>query len=124
MRKIDMSILNNLILDSIAEGVIAISIDHRIISFNRAAENFTGLSRGDVLGRYCWEILQPSSNKCETDCPLKQTTEACSPVKNKVVATTSAAGKKVHLSIYDVVLKDNHGQVIGIVKISRDLSLV
>lgn len=119
-----MSILNNLILDSITEGVTAIDMDHRIISFNRAAENFTGLSRGDVLGRYCWEILQPSSNKCATDCPLKQTTETYSPVKNRVVATTNAAGKKVHLSIYDVVLKDNHGQVIGVVKISRDLSLV
>lgn len=124
MEKIDMSILNNLILDSITEGVIAISIDHRIISFNRAAENFTGLSRGDVLGRYCWEILQPSPNKCETDCPLKQTTETLNQVNNKVVVTTNAAGKKVHLSIYDVVLKDNYGQVIGIVKISRDLSLV
>lgn len=124
MDKNDLKELNNIILDSITEGVIAIGMDRRIISFNRAAENFTGFSRGDVLGRYCWEVLQPSSNKCETDCLLRKAMETCSPVMNKVVATTNAAGKKVHLSIYDVVLKDSNGQVIGIVKISRDLSLV
>jgi len=124
MDKIDMAELNNIILDSVTEGVIAISMDHRIISFNRVAENFTGLSRSDVLGRYCWEVLKPGPNKCKTDCTLKKATKTCSPVMNKVVATTNAAGKKVHLSRYDVVLKDNNGQVIGIVKISRDLSLV
>jgi len=124
MDKIDMAELNNIILDAITEGVIAICRDHRIISFNRAAEKFTGLSRDDVLGRYCWEILKPGPNKCETDCTLKKAMETCNPVMHKVLATTNAEGKKVHLSIYDVVLKDSNGQVIGIVKISRDLSLV
>ncbi len=37
--------VNDIILDSIADGVFTVDKDYRIGSFNRAAEEITGVSR-------------------------------------------------------------------------------
>lgn len=114
--------MNNIILDSITEGVFTVDRERRITSFNRAAEKCTGICREDALGCYCWEVFH--SNICQTDCAIRQTIETCKPVMNKVVSIINAAGKKVYLNLCTVILRDANQQVIGVVKTFRDLSLV
>jgi PAS domain S-box-containing protein len=43
----------NVILDSISEGVFTVDLDWRITSFNRAAEDITGIQREKAIGKYC-----------------------------------------------------------------------
>lgn len=114
--------LAEIILDSITDGVFTVDRDQRITSLNRAAEEITGLSRDYALGRYCWEVFK--SNICGTNCALKQTIDTCCPVMNRLATLTNAAGRKVHISICTLILRDNDGQVIGAVKTFRDLSVV
>jgi len=45
------------ILDELADGIIAHDRDRRILFFNRAAEEITGFSRADVLGRDCHDAF-------------------------------------------------------------------
>ena len=42
----------NVILDSISEGVFTVDLDWRITSFNRAAEEISGIKRHEAIGRH------------------------------------------------------------------------
>jgi len=46
------------ILESIADGVIATGTDGRVVFANRAAEELTGWSEGEALGRPIVEVLR------------------------------------------------------------------
>jgi PAS domain-containing protein len=61
----------NIILDSISEGVFTVNSDWCITSFNRAAELITGISRKMAIGKHCRDILR--ADICETGCTLAQT---------------------------------------------------
>ena len=62
---------NEIILESISDGVFTVDHNWRIMSFNRAAEKITGTNREEAIGRFCWEVFR--SNMCEGDCALKRT---------------------------------------------------
>ena len=110
-----------IIMESIADGVFTVDREWRITSFNRAAEEITGFSRRQALGRLCREIFR--ANICETGCALKQTIETGSPAVNRAVYIVNAKGKRVPISISTGVLKSGP-TVIGGVETFRDLSLV
>lgn len=114
--------MNKIILDSITDGVFTVDREWRVTSFNRAAEEVTGVPGEQAVGRYCWEVFR--ANICETDCALRQTLETGNPVVNKAVYIVNAAGKRVPISISTGVLKDGHKRVIGGVETFRDLSVV
>ncbi|MCH7472703.1 PAS domain-containing protein, partial [bacterium] len=40
-----------------ADGVFAVDADQRIVFWSAAAEELVGRSAGDLLGRYCYEVL-------------------------------------------------------------------
>ncbi len=46
----------DVILDSINEGVFTVDPQWRITAFNRAAERITGVSRGDAIGKACCDV--------------------------------------------------------------------
>lgn len=114
--------MNKAILDSISEGVFTVDREWRVTSFNRAAEQVTGVPRAQAIGRYCWEVFR--ANICESECAIRQTLETGSPVINKGVYIVNALGKRVPISICTGVLKDGGKEVIGGVETFRDLSLV
>lgn len=112
----------SIILDSIADGVFTVDSDWRITSFNRAAENITGIGKKDAMGRHCWEVFRASI--CESHCSLKHTVETGKPVVNQSIYIVNSNGDRVPISISTAILKNNRGKVIGGVETFRDLSLV
>ena len=46
----------NVILDSITEGLFTVDLDFRITSFNRTTENITGIPRAQAIGRQCKNV--------------------------------------------------------------------
>lgn len=112
----------NVILDSITEGVFTVDLDLRITSFNRAAEDIIGISRQQAIGHFCKDILR--ANLCETNCALRKTMDTGKPVINKAVHIVDADGNRKTISISTALLKDNSGNVIGGVETFRDMSLV
>ena len=48
------------ILDSVADGVFTVDDGFRITSFNRAAEQITGVPRREAIGRPCCEVFRAS----------------------------------------------------------------
>ena len=82
----------NVILDSISEGVFTVDLDWRITSFNRAAEKITGIQRQKALGKHCRDVLQ--ADVCETGCTLAETIQTGRPIMNKAVHIIDAEGRK------------------------------
>ena len=83
----------DIILDSIADGVFTVDRHWRITSFNRAAEQITGVARQEAMGRPCREILK--ADVCETGCALRQTMETGDPIVSKPVDIVDAEGRQL-----------------------------
>jgi len=110
----------NIILESIREGVFTVDQDWCITSFNKAAENITGVSRDHAIGMYCKDILK--ADVCESKCTLRETMETGKPTTNTAVQIIDAKGNKKTISISTALLKNSNGKVIGGVETFRDTS--
>ncbi|MCK4606689.1 MAG: sigma 54-interacting transcriptional regulator, partial [candidate division Zixibacteria bacterium] len=110
------------ILDSIADGVFTVDREWRITSFNRAAEEITGILKEEAIGQRCCDVFHASI--CETNCALKETFETGGAVVNRAVYIIDADGERVPISISTAVLKDKSGNTIGGVETFRDLSAI
>jgi PAS domain S-box-containing protein len=116
------AIATDAILESISDGVFTVDRDWRILSFNRAAEQITGVARKDAIGRRCSDVFRASM--CETECALRHTMESGTALVNKTTFIISAEGKRIPISVSTALLRDRHGRVLGGAETFRDLSLI
>lgn len=112
----------NVILESISDGVFSVDQEWRITSFNRAAETITGIPREEALGRLCSEVFR--SSLCEGNCALRATLESGEPVICKSCYIINAEGRRIPISVSTAVLRDELGNVSGGAETFRDLSEV
>jgi PAS domain S-box-containing protein len=110
------------ILESISDGVFTVDESWRVTSFNRAAEQITGISRKDALGRPCAEVFRASM--CESACALRHTMETGSPVVNQAGFIVDSRGRCIPISVSTALLRDEQGRVIGGAETFRDLTVV
>jgi PAS domain S-box-containing protein len=110
------------ILESISDGVFTVDLDWHITSFNRAAEEITGVARSEAIGRLCSEVFR--SSMCGADCGLQQTLKTGKPIIGKSGYIVDADGNRIPISISTAVLRDAGGNVIGGAETFRDISEV
>ncbi len=110
------------ILESISDGVFTVDGDWRVLTFNRAAEEITGVSREDAIGRRCSDVFRASM--CESDCALRHTMETGAAVVNKATFIINSDGKRIPISVSTALLRAEHGAVVGGAETFRDLTLV
>lgn len=111
-----------IILESISDGVFTVDGEWRVTSFNRAAEEITGIPRDEAVGRRCCEVFRASM--CETDCALRRTMDSGRPIVNKSAFIVDANGRRIPISVSTALLRDAAGKIVGGVETFRDLSLV
>ncbi|HOF42930.1 MAG TPA: sigma 54-interacting transcriptional regulator [Candidatus Moranbacteria bacterium] len=111
----------NIILDSIADGVFTVDQDWRITSFNRSAEKITGVPNEEAIGQHCKDVLK--ADICEKSCCLRATMKTGEPILNKKVHIIDAEGRKVPISISTALLRDKQGVLLGAVETFRDISV-
>ena len=107
------------ILESISDGVFTVDPQWRITSFNRAAENITGIRRSEAIGALCCEVFK--SNMCESECPLRHTLKTGKPIINKAGYIITVKGERIPVSVSTALLIDETGTVIGGAETFRDL---
>ena len=115
-----LSPLTGAILESISDGVFTVDLHWNITSFNRAAEEITGIPRKEAIGRLCSEVFK--SSMCEAECALKGTLRTGKPIINKSGYIIDAEGDRIPVSVSTAVLRDGTGTVIGGAETFRDLS--
>jgi PAS domain S-box-containing protein len=114
--------MQQVILDSVADGVFTVDREWRITSFNRAAEKITGVRKGQALGRRCCEVFRASM--CESACALKESLATGKPIVNRVVYIINARSERVPISVSTAVLLNGNRELVGGVETFRDLSQV
>ncbi len=111
-----------IILESISDGVFTVDDNWRITTFNRAAEEITGIARQEAVGKPCSEVFRASM--CEEDCALKSTMETGVSVINKSAFIIDAEGRRIPISVSTALLRNGKGEILGGAETFRDLSLV
>ena len=119
-KKTDKNLITEAILESISDGVFSVDQDWRITSFNRAAEEITGIPREEALGRRCSDVFR--SSMCETGCGLGETLGTKRPVIGRTGYIIDADGVRIPVSVSTAVLRNSEGEVIGGAETFRDLS--
>ena len=108
------------ILESISDGVFTVDLEWRIMSFNRAAEEITGVPRKEAIGRRCSEVFR--SSMCGAGCALQQTLKTSKPIIGKSGYIIDSDGNRIPISVSTAVLRDADGRVTGGAETFRDLS--
>ena len=112
--------LSQTILDSLSEGVFTVDCDWRITSFNRSAEEITGVAREEAQGQLCSDVLH--STLCESRCPIRRALAGSKSVTNERCYFVDLNGERVPISVSAATLVDEQGGIIGGVETFRDLS--
>lgn len=103
------------VLDSVWEAVITVERDHRISTFNRAAEQLVGISASEAAGRDCREILKASFGPAQHDCPMGDLAEGGKPRSDVEGTLVRADGRIVPVSASWAFLEDPPGERLGFV---------
>jgi len=108
------------ILESISDGVFTVDLEWHITSFNRAAEEITGISRKEAIGRFCSEVFR--SSMCEAECALRHSLKTGKQVIGKSGYMIDSDGARIPISVSTAVIRDAAGGVVGGAETFRDLS--
>ncbi len=110
----------NIVLNNLSEGIIAHDIDRNIVFFNNAAEKITGYSKKEIVGNDCHNVFPGKfcGNKCSFcgKCPLFDSAQY--PVD---ITTKSGDIRNVEMMVKSV--KDNNGNMTGVVASFRDVTI-
>jgi len=117
---LDEKEISKIIFESINDGIFTVDKNCKIMSFNAAAEELTGFSRQEAIGRYCFDIFH--SDICQTSCALRNTLHDGRAIYNTRVQIITKEGKKLPISVSTTLLRDNNEDCIGAVEFFRDLS--
>ncbi|MBM9603334.1 sigma 54-interacting transcriptional regulator [Desulfopila inferna] len=111
-----------IILESISDGVFTVNHEWRITSFNRAAEEITGIPRSDAIGNFCWDVFR--SNLCKEGCPLRETMKGGRSFVSVSAFIINKNKKRIPISLSTALLYNEQGDILGGVETFRDNSVV
>ncbi|MBW2072497.1 MAG: sigma 54-interacting transcriptional regulator [Deltaproteobacteria bacterium] len=108
------------ILDSLMEGIIAHDTQRRIIYFNRAAEQITGFSKEEVLGKDCHQAF--GSPFCGGRCSFcGETPHSWTHVDYPLnIVTKDGVPKRIEMSVSGMT--DGSGCLTGVLAAFRDVT--
>lgn len=99
------------VLESLDQGLFIVNQRRAILAFNRRAQEITGFGRDEVLGRYCWEILQ--ADCCKSNCFLQATLEDGVSRLNQAVRIRHKGGRWLKLRISTTAIKNHRDAIVG-----------
>ncbi len=108
------------VLDSVPVAILTVNADLRITGFNPWAEKVTGYASGEVVGKYCGEILK--GGMCSSQCPLKTVIGGHVPISLFESTIRNKWGEAVPVRMNTAGLFDNSGNLIGGVESFQDIS--
>jgi len=110
-----------IIFDSISDGVFTTDSECRITAFNQAAEQITGFSREQAIGRYCFDIFR--TDICQSQCALRHTLRNGEPASSRRVNIMARDGRSIPVRVRTTLLRERDGTPVGAVEFFRDLSV-
>jgi PAS domain S-box-containing protein len=110
----------HLILDSIPIAVVTMDTDFRITYFNNRAEDVTGYSAEEALGRACSEIL--NNRNCKSHCPLQILQGCREPTTGIESELVNRYEEHIPVRISAALIENDEGAHIGYLEVIEDIS--
>lgn len=115
-----------LVLNSLFDGVYVVDRQRRILFWNRGAEQLTGYSSAEVLGRRCSEDIlnhvdDQGTRLCQVGCPLSATLTSGRETQQKVYPLHKE-GHRFPVQTHVAPIRDASGEVVAGVEVFRDIS--
>jgi len=111
------------ILESSADGIMAIDTERHILSFNASMEKLTGWKKEEAIGSYCFKVLKLRDNEgaklCQIKCPITRGAEGFFNLDGNIVAKD---GQKVDVSMNYSIASSSNGALLPTVVNVRDIS--
>jgi signal transduction histidine kinase len=123
----DKSVLLNSLLDSMSEGVVAASIDGKMLFFNRAAEKITGMGATEgSIDKWMSEygvFYEDGTTPCPPEKnPMALALRGEDPNDVGLFLRNSNVPKGIYLSVNGRALRDEHGKIQGGMVVFRDVT--
>lgn len=122
MRKTVKEQLYDLIVSGLPVALFVVDTDFHIVEFNQAAEEITGWTRGDVLGRICSDVLD--SSLCLESCPLRESLQTRTSCMGREALITTKTLEKIPIMFSSSALTDEEGKLLYGIEVFRDASAV
>ena len=117
----DLKSYTDNILGSLANGIVTVGLDGRVVTLNPAAELLTGFFKGEVSGRYCSEIFAHTPAISDI---LMETLASRAPITGVNLTLRRRNGSAMPVEFSTAPLKGGEGKDLGVIGVFRDLTLV
>jgi PAS domain S-box-containing protein len=109
------------------DGVFIVDSELRIHMWNNAAEKILGFSKGDVEGKFCYQIIRGSNEAgdfiCRKHCQILKMALRSEPISNYDTRLRTRDGDICWLNMSIIILQSRqHGNDLMIVHMFRDIS--
>ncbi len=108
------------LIEASDDAIIGKTLDHVIISWNRGAERIYGYNAQEVLGRPIW-FLTPPERRIEVEEVYAAVTRG-ERVDRFETSRITKDGRFIHVSMVISAARNDEGQVIGHLTLSRDVT--
>ena len=107
------------IIQSMADGLVAVDADRRVLAFNREAEELTGVRSAAAVGQNVEDILDARNAQGEEiSLPIFDLAEGS--VAN--IFLMDSEGGSVPITVVSAVLRNEEGEIAGAVAVIRDMT--
>jgi PAS domain S-box-containing protein len=107
------------IIQSMADGLVAVDSDGNVLAFNREAENITGVKASSAMGKPIEKVLRAVDNQeTELKLPIYDLAEG----SLAGVFVPRRTGENIPVAITSAVLRDEEGEISGAVAVLRDMT--
>jgi PAS domain S-box-containing protein len=103
------------------EGIVAVSLDKRVLSWNRGAEAIYGFSADEILGKSVFSTIIPPERREEYDKFFSRVLEGETLVTFES-ERRRGDGQRVDVALTYGPVKNHRGEVIGVSAIVRDIT--
>jgi len=111
---------DSLLVESVSDGMVAISPEGRILYANRSFLERSGHRLDEVVGKPCREVVDESI--CDSGCPFAEVLDTGVAADRFDVDVRGKGGEEMSACINFTPLKDAAGRVIGVVEVIRDIT--
>jgi PAS domain S-box-containing protein len=111
---------DSLLVESVSDGMVAISPEGIIMYANRSFLERSGYPLDKVVGKPCREVVHESI--CNAGCPFEEVLVSGIPADRFDVEVRGKGGEEMSACVNFTPLKDGSGQVIGVVEVIRDIT--
>jgi PAS domain S-box-containing protein len=109
------------LFDQIAQGMLLLDRERRILALNRHAQQFFGITEESARGRQCWDVT--GFSLCAEQCPHHEV--LATGEGRKTLGFDCLQGRSISsLCVNLTPLRDGGGQIVGVMECFQDASMM